>query len=510
MSRVRFLASEATKPLQSTPATGNNVQGKPIPSPAVPPGIAGKLLGHAAFFKKVPGSRQSPFYLLNIKRKDWYKETGSKTILVNMAGNKIVWCSEPPVYRDVLVAKQASFTNSNSFRHVFGFLFPKSMIVLEGEDWQRVRRISQKALNRMNLDAAVGAVAEVIDTAINCKVLGDGSGEEEVDTFRHLSHITFDAFHKVMYGMDPNTVKDDPKNPSYELLRRCEALLNAINGRAFATQTKFLWKLPTKQNRELEANRKYILSVGQDFAKKRRELVKNQADKAQTKTLIDALLLSQEEDAMTDQEVSDQIATFFFGAYETTSNTLLFTLNSLADAPHIQQKLREAVLARFPNGSKDIAKATLAELDEVKYLVWTLEESFRLNSTAEAFPRDAIEDVVVGGYMIKKGTTFLTDHATVSRDPEFFPGQNDLDDFNPGRYENFHLDKFYSMPFGFGGRICPGRRIAIAEIKAILAILVSEYEILPAKDPSKKLLLDVKLGLTCVDGTGYLRFKRRA
>jgi cytochrome P450 len=481
------------------------------PSPSLPRGLPGMLLGHAGFVMiKDPKDdpRTTPFHRLFERRADWYKETGSKTILTNLAGQKNIFCSDPAVYREVLSDKQSYFTNSNGFRAVFGYLFPKSMIVLEGADWQRVRRVSQKALNRMDMDKAIGAVIEVMDSAVEHKVLGNG---EDTDTFKGLNYITFDVFHKVMYSMDPHAVTMDPKNPHVKLIRACDDLLFGIRYRAFTRNKKWLWDLPLKSNRKVTDARDYIVATGREIAAKRREELKKEvhAKDSKTSTLLDGLLLSQDEELMSDQEVSDQVATFFFGAFETTSNTLLFALGSLADHPQVQTKLREELKKQFPNGKADIAKATLADLDAIEYLLWVVDESFRMNSTASAFVRDCIKDVVVGGYKVDAGTTFMIDHRTASRDPYFWHNQTDLDEFKPERYAKYPMDsKLLSLPFGFGSRICPGRRIAVAQTKALIALLVSEYDILLPTDPAKKLVIDSKLGLTCLDGTGHLRFKK--
>jgi len=382
------------------------------------------------------------------------------------------------------------------------------MIVLEGADWQRVRRVSQKALNRMDLDAVVGACCEVMDLAAKNETFASG---KDVDTYLFMSHLAFDAFHKVMYSFDPKMVLFQANNPHVKLLEACEGLLHGIRYRTFTKHLKFLWGLPTRKNIELKRNKDYVLEIGKRIAAERREVLKKETRGKDSKTasLLDGLLLSQDEEIMSDQEVLDQIGTFFFGAYETTANTLMFTLNSLAEAPDVQAKLRSELKKKFPNGRADIAHAKLADLDAVEYLLWTVDESFRLNSTASGIPRDATADVVVGGFKIKKGTSVSIDHRTASRDPFFFQGQKDLDKFNPERYAKYPMaEKILSIPFGFGSRICPGRRVAIAELKTFVSLIVSEYEILPPSDPTRSLVYDSKLGLTCADGTGFLRFRK--
>ena len=483
-------------------------EGRVPPTPALPPGLKGWILGHAGFLKKDPTSRQTSLHRLFELRTGWYEECNSKTIMVNLVGQQRCFCADPTVYREILGEKQGSFTNSNAFRDIVGYMFPRSMIVLEGPDWQRVRRVSQKAINRMNMDLVVEGAAEVYDLAAKNNAFRE---DEDVNTYKVMSFMTFDIFHKVMYSFDPKMVNFDPSNPNIKLLEACEGLLGGIRDRLFTIHLKFMWGFPTKANRELAKCQEHIVNMGKQIIEERRIALRNEnaPRDAKTRSLLDGLIVSQDEEILNDKEVTDQIATFFFGAYETTSNTLLFTLNSLASKPDVQTRLREELKKRFPGGSADIKKAKVADLDSVQYLLWTLDESFRLHPTAFAVPRDVIQDVVVGGYALKKGTGVNIDHRIVSRDPFFYQGQKDLDEFNPGRYEKYPLtDKVLSLPFGFGARLCPGRRIAIAETKTLIALIVSDYEVLPPKDPSKVLIEDSQLGLTCLNGTGFLRFRK--
>jgi cytochrome P450 len=50
--------------------------------------------------------------------------------------------------------------------------------------------------------------------------------------------------------------------------------------------------------------------------------------------------------------------------------------------------------------------------------------------------------------------------------------------FAPQRWLDDAVDKKASMPFGAGPRTCPGRYLALLEIKVALAMLLARFEIL--------------------------------
>jgi cytochrome P450 len=493
----RFLSSSAAESLVGiTP-----------PLAPYPKGIMGSLIGHPAalfFDNSIKGTAGQK---MNTKKLDWYKETNSKVAMVSMFGQRMIFCSDPAIYREVFVDKQASFTNSNVFRDVFGHLFPKSMIVLEGDDWKRIRGIAQRALNKVDLNAVIKDSAEVLTSAIGESLIVG----KEVDTYQLFSFISFDIFHKVMYNYDPQTVTLNKSNPNIKLLQECEVVINSITDRAFSRHIKFAWDMPTPANRKLWKALDYVRGFSEHLVEERRKFFKDQANveaTQKTRTVIDALVLSQLQDNLANDELNDQIATFFFGAFETTSNTLTFLLNDIAANPEIQDKLRKAIKEKFPGGREDILKATLEDFDTVDYLVWCINESFRLTPIATMLTRDVVKDVVVGGYQLKKGDSVFVDHTTVSRDDKYFDGQTDLNKFNPERFKGFSMDKLHSLPFGFGARICPGRRIANAEIRVLTSLLLSDYRILLSEDPSKRIQYNTYLGLACEKGTGFLKFEK--
>jgi hypothetical protein len=93
-------------------------------------------------------------------------------------------------------AKSGSFTNGNTFRKVFGSLFPNSVIVVEGAQWKRIRGVITRAIARLDQQGLPRATSETLQAAVRDWPTEPGSSHT-VQIVPVLQRATFDAFHKV-------------------------------------------------------------------------------------------------------------------------------------------------------------------------------------------------------------------------------------------------------------------------------------------------------------------------
>jgi len=478
---------------------------RPLPSPPKLPGIKGKILGHLAEMLQVSKLKNENAGMgLVYLHQEWYKKAKSKTVIVDMFRTKTVLCGEPEVYKEILGSKQDGFTNGLDFKIVFGYFFRTSIIVVDGEQWMRIRKVVQRAINRQNLDNVIPIMFSTIEKLFS---------QNEVNKMRTsdmTNRITFDVFHRVMYGWDPKSVEFNPD--ATEILNSCNIIAHAIGNRNMLP-IEILWKIPTKSNREIDKAVEKLKKFVTNFIKEERELKlrEQNVEKKNKNTLLDAMIMASEfgeDGGMTNEELYDQICTLFFGAYDTTSTTLKFLLNYLARYPNIQEKLRSCIIEKFPNGIDELEKSNLTSIEEINYLRFFIDEVNRLHALAPFFSRDCIKDTVVGNYEIKKGTRVIIDSKAVGQDPQFWNGQTDLSEFRPERWEEFSPSKMQSpMPFGFGGRICPGRKIALAEMKVFLVIILCRYQV-KLRKPQEPIELQMNIGISLKEDNGNIDFTK--
>ncbi|KAH8245805.1 hypothetical protein KR038_011129 [Drosophila bunnanda] len=236
--------------------------------------------------------------------------------------------------------------------------------------------------------------------------------------------------------------------------------------------------------------RKHVdnLKIAHDFSsriiEKRRGLFKSkqfgQVDedvlgKKQRYAMLDTLLAAEAEGQIDHQGICDEVNTFMFEGYDTTSTCLIFTFLLLALHEDIQQRCYEE-LESLPEDSDEIS---VFQFNELVYLECVIKESLRMYPSVPLVGHKCVEECVVNGLIMPKESQINLHIYDIMRDPRNFPKPND---FQPERFlpENtVNRHPFAFVPFSAGQRNCIGQKFAILEMKVLLAAVIRSFKILP-------------------------------
>ena len=122
------------------------------------------------------------------------------------------------------------------------------------------------------------------------------------------------------------------------------------------------------------------------------------------------------------------------------------------------------------------ALPTRKQLDKLDYNVSALKESLRLYSVVPVVTRRAVEDDVLGGCRIPKGTTAIISLQGVHHRQDLWP--NPLA-FEPERFtggKGDELGNYAYLPFIQGPRNCLGQYLALLEARVVLATLLKRFK----------------------------------
>jgi cytochrome P450 len=160
---------------------------------------------------------------------------------------------------------------------------------------------------------------------------------------------------------------------------------------------------------------------------------------------------------------------------DTTANSIAWLVYLLKRHPEALDQATQEVRRLAP----DSAAFSLEQMDALQYLDACINEAMRLKPVAPFMPLEAVHDTVVGDVQVPRGTVVwaVLRHDTVDAahfaDPLAFKPQRWL----AGADSADALDRRASIPFGSGPRTCPGRYLALLEIKTAMAMLLSQFVI---------------------------------
>jgi cytochrome P450 len=171
--------------------------------------------------------------------------------------------------------------------------------------------------------------------------------------------------------------------------------------------------------------------------------------------------------AMNDEQLVDNLLTFYLAGHETTAKALTWTLYLLARFPEWARRL-EAEVDDVAGG----ADVTAAHAERMPLVQQVLKESMRLYPPVPLMTRQAVADTVLEGRGIRAGTSLVMPIYTIHRHARRW---EEPDAFVPERFAPEREDaipRYQYMPFGAGPRICIGMAFAMLEATAILATLL--------------------------------------
>jgi cytochrome P450 len=196
--------------------------------------------------------------------------------------------------------------------------------------------------------------------------------------------------------------------------------------------------------------------------------------------LLSMLMEAKDEDTgtgMTDEQIRDEVMTFFLAGHETTTLALTWTLYLIGKHPEVENKFYEEIKTNIQN--------RLPQASDYQSLLFTkniFKESLRLYPPAWTFARAPIEDITICGYHFPKGCTLWTVTYLLHHNEKYF---HDAEQFIPERWDEEtikDIPKYAYFPFGGGNRMCIGEGFAWMEGILVLATIATKFRLQLPKD----------------------------
>ena len=361
---------------------------------------------------------------------------------------------------------------------------------LDGPEWYKHRSVLSKRMLRPKevADYASGFNEIITDFIHRLRTVREPSGskkENEVcELDKELFKWSFESVAEMLFDKRFGCLEPEVNEEAQTFIKAVGDFLHNVMGIGFLP-TWFYKIYETKQFKTFCSSFDTMYEYAELFIARRinelEEQQRNQSSDPSEPSERDSVgffefLLSSGK--LTKDDLLASVIDVLFAGVDTTSNTMQWVLYMMAKNPDKQDILRQEVLSVLG----ETTLATPTTLAQMPYLKAWVRETLRLYPVLCAIPRRPAEDLILSGYLIPGGVAqveFLTH--VMGRDEKLF---KDAEKFRPERWlrkkdaiPTDTAEAFSSIPFGFGTRMCIGRRIAELELHLLLARIVQQFEI---------------------------------
>lgn len=427
-----------------------------------PPGLP--LLGNALQIKSESFHQQL---------EAWEKKYGP-TFAFSIAARRFLAVSDADVIAAVLRQRPGTFRRGPRLEQVakeFGF---HGLFSANGDTWRRQRPVVLAGLDPSHTRTFLPAIADVTGRLKTKWELAARSGDS-IDLLADLMRYTVDVTTCLAFGKNLNTLE---QGDGTAIQQHLNVIFPALIKRVLAPVDLRRWVKDKKIARHVDALRAAVTGF---IADARKQLADAPALRENPRNLIQALIAAADrgEGGITDADVSGNVLTMLLAGEDTTANTLAWMTWLLFTHPEALSRARSEVDRLLPQGSIVGTVEQLSALDELEACA---HEAMRLRPVAPLNILEAGEDVVVGDVLLPKGAFVVCLMRPAGLDASNFAQPSAYDptrwrSAEDGSVKAMSAAKRVSMPFGAGPRMCPGRYLALAEIKMVAAMLLSNFEI---------------------------------
>ncbi len=339
-------------------------------------------------------------------------------------------------------------------------LLGDGLLTSSGALWRRQRSLAQPAFRKGRMCGFAGTMARCVEAMLE---RWEGRSLRDFNVAGEMNRLTLDIAARALFGAslgDPEAAVISESLPP---------LMREAVRRQFGLWAAPTW-MPTPNNRRMAAHIARLNEVVYKIIEERRRRVAGGGDAGTD--LLGLLMTACDEETgvgMTDTLLRDESMNLLMAGHETTTQFLAWTWYLLSLYPEARKRVEEEVDG-LPDGVPRGQEA-------LEYTRRVLEETLRIYPPAWVFRRTAMEDDVVSGYHLPKGSDVLLVPWVIHRHESFWtnPEAFDPDRFLPERAASRHRCAY--VPFGGGPRLCIGMHFALLEALIIVSMVSRRYRL---------------------------------
>ncbi|KAH8886946.1 cytochrome P450 [Thozetella sp. PMI_491] len=397
--------------------------------------------------------------------------------------------TKPAALADVLVHRPYDFVKFQNIRNFLRYILGDGLIIVEGEQHKFLLKNTLPAFSfrhikdlypmmwKKSISLTDALKAEIQEQP---KATDGESSPNTIEINSWASKITLDIIGVAGLGRDFNMLKnaEDPLLKNYETLTEPTREKSFYFFLSLLFSQTFLSMLPWKMSRLFKSATTGLREICGRLVQDKRDEMAKMADGH-----FDILSLLLRSNNFSDNELVDQLLTFLAAGHETTSSAFTWSCYMLAKYPAIQTALRAEVRAALGPNLEAYSDADIAAtLEGLPYLNGIMNETLRLYPTVPVTVRNADRDTRIMNHHIPKGTEILISPWLINRSVDLwgegateFKPERWIEDGKPNKTGGA-TSNYAQLTFLHGPRSCIGQNFAKAELRCLLAAMVSAFE----------------------------------
>jgi len=367
---------------------------------------------------------------------------------------EMVVISDPPSLKRLFSADRVNTLSPDRPALVQPVAGPRSLLVLDGEDHRRRRKLMLPPFHGERLRAYEGVMEEATVREVEGWPVG-----RDFPLHPGMQRITFEVILRAVFGIEAADRREELGGQLSEML-------------AFSKHTSLLG-LVARRVQRLFGHRPDTPLLEASDAILAALIAERRADPElpRRQDILSMLLTARFEDgsAMDDEDLRDQLMTLLIAGHETTATGLAWAFDLLLHAP---EKLERLV-------------AELSAGDGHAYLDAVIAETLRLRPVVPTIGRTLGQPAELGGWGLPAGTIVIPSLYLIHTRQDLFP---DPLSFRPERFLDQRPETYSWVPFGGGARRCIGAAFAQLEMAVALRTILTRVRLAPASDRPERLV----------------------
>ncbi|XP_046574216.1 1,25-dihydroxyvitamin D(3) 24-hydroxylase, mitochondrial-like [Haliotis rubra] len=353
---------------------------------------------------------------------------------------------------------------------------PTGLFMSDGPHWHRLRRVIDKPMLKIRAVNSYAVEFNDVVAEFIARMHRVRSSDNSIpDLAEELFGWSVESIGRLLFEKKLGCLSDQRDQETQAFIDSVHAVFESTREMIFLPPwgarifMRGVWK------RHDEAWNTIFRVANDIIGTKLREIQEKGADGSEVGFLASFL----EENSLSTDEIYSNVSELLGAAIDTTSNTTQMILQEVASNPQVQSRLLEEVNRVVPPDQQPTAE----HLKDMHYLKAVIKETLRMYPTAAVVFRNLQQDATILGYSIPKGVSMCVHLYALGRHPKYYEHP---DEFRPERWlrdeGNKKIHAFAWLPFGFGPRMCVGRRVAELEMQLLISQLVRKFHIEPLSD----------------------------